>query len=339
MNFSQDPPNEYWGLDRIDQADLPLDKLFHRPCGNLTGKGVTVYVMDTGIQYEHEEFETGRAKYVGCDPFSSTQNMTSGVVSRNGADCHGHGSHVAAIAGGNKVSASPGVELFSVRVLGCDNMGTIAAILEGFDCIFKHHRRRGKPPSVINFSIVVSKTEVTMARIAKRARNKGIHLVIVAGNHKTGPVNACSLSMSSSKSAITVAATDKLDSAWAGNNLGQCVDLFAPGVGISSASYAPLPWRTTYYASQTGSSAAVPRVVSTLAIILEKCPTLRPYKLKKILLNHFTVSGKVNFTSVLGQNYILVNRSQVEMLVRSTTNKLLHVWDFCGNRTWTNCDT
>ena len=339
MNFSRDPPNEYWGLDRIDQADLPLDKLFHRPCGNLTGKGVTVYVMDTGIQYEHEEFETGRAKYVGCDPYFSTQNMSSGVISRNGEDCSGHGSHVAAIAGGNKVSASPGVELFSVRVLGCDDLGTIAALLEGFNCIFKHHRRRGKPPSVINFSIGVSKTELTMARVAKRAQNKGIHLVIVGGNQANGPENACNLSMSSSKSTITVAATDMQDSAWAGNNLGQCIDLFAPGVAISSASYIPFPWRTTYYDSQTGTSAAVPRVVSALAIILEKCPSLKPNKLKKILLNHFTVSGRVNFTSMLEQEYFLVNRSQVEMLVRNTPNKLLHVWDFCGNRTWTNCDT
>jgi hypothetical protein len=222
LDFSHEPPNDFWGLDRLDQESLPLDNRFHRPCGNLTGRGVNVYVMDTGIMYNHMEFYPDRAEYPGCDPIMKMETMPG---SNMGEDCHGHGTHVAGIAGGNKISASPGVKLFSVRVLRCNNIGTVEALLEGFDCIVKHHKRGGKRPSIINFSINAIKTE-TLTKVIRRVVRKGINIVTVAGNHRNGPEDSCTLSSGDVTNSIMVSASDKSDHAWSGSNLGRCIDVF-----------------------------------------------------------------------------------------------------------------
>lgn len=181
-----------------------------------------MYVMDTGIMYNHMEFSPDRAEYPGCDPIMKIESMPG---SNMGEDCHGHGTHVAGIAGGNKISASPGVKLFSVRVLRCNNIGTVEALLEGFDCIVKHHKRGGKRPSIINFSINAIKTE-TLTKVIRRVVRKGTNVVTVAGNHQFGSKNSCAMSSGDVTNSIMVSASDKSDHAWSGSNLGRCIDVF-----------------------------------------------------------------------------------------------------------------
>lgn len=124
-----------WGLDRIDQRNLPLDGQF-TTVGK--GAGATAYIMDTGIDFGHSEFG-GRA-VPGFDAIGD---------GRNGQDCAGHGTHVAGTVGGATYGVAPKANLVSVRVLGCDGKGSWAGIIAGFDWVAKN----AKQPAVLNASL------------------------------------------------------------------------------------------------------------------------------------------------------------------------------------------
>ena len=132
-----------WGLDRIDQLSNRLDTFYTPPC-NLTGEGVDVYVLDTGIHFSHNQFQ-GRALYPGCDPAdveSQARNEFQRLTgtrpeNRSGWDCVGHGSHVVGIVGGVDYGVAPAVNLFSVRVLNCNLTGSWNSIVEGLDCVLE----------------------------------------------------------------------------------------------------------------------------------------------------------------------------------------------------------
>ena len=117
-----------WGLDRIDQESHPFDHRFEAPCG-LTGEGVDVYVLDTGIRYDHNEFD-GRVRYPDCDAIDSINGEN-----RKGGDCTGHGTHIAGIVGGKRSGVAPGVRMYSVRVLDCNARGTWNTVLQGLECV------------------------------------------------------------------------------------------------------------------------------------------------------------------------------------------------------------
>jgi len=233
-----------WGLDRIDQSNLPLNNTYNY---NFTGAGVTAYIIDTGIRVSHNEFG-GRAS-IGTDTVGDGQN---------GNDCNGHGTHVAGTVGGTTYGVAKGVSLKAVRVLNCSGSGTTSGVIAGIDWVTSQHTT-GK--AVANMSLGGSPS-TALDNAVRNSIADGVVYAIAAGNSNR---NACNFSPARTAEAITVGATTSTDARASYSNKGSCLDLFAPGSSITSA------WNTSNTATNTisGTSMATPHVAGAAALYLE----------------------------------------------------------------------
>ncbi|MFG2618115.1 S8 family serine peptidase [Streptomyces sp. NPDC048507] len=252
-----------WPLDRIDQRELPLD-------GGYTyatrAQGVTVYVVDTGINTLHQEFG-GRAR-----------SGYNAVWTEGAADCNGHGTHVAATVGGATYGVAKGVSLVGVKVADCQGDGRLSAILRGLDWMVKDAVRTAAKggPVVANMSMGGSRSRAMDAAV-NRAVASGITFAVAAGN--TGK-DACGGSPSGVPAALTVGATDATDRRPAFSSHGRCVDISAPGVSVTSA------WKgsATATARATGTSMAAPHVAGVAALILAGGTARTPEQVRQALV-------------------------------------------------------
>ncbi|MFF3806763.1 S8 family peptidase [Streptomyces sp. NPDC002032] len=201
------------GAGPIDQRFLPLDNNFS---AHGSGQGVTAYIVDTGIDFTHSEFG-GRAVR-GFDAIGD---------GRSGADCNGHGTHVAGTVGGTTYGVARKASLVSVRVLGCDGRGAWSGIIAGFDWV----ARNAHQPAVLNASPGGDRLESVDAA-ATAVSDRGVLPVIAAGNDNR---DACRVSPASAARVVTVGATNRFDEETDFSNWGECLDLYAPGQDITSA--------------------------------------------------------------------------------------------------------
>lgn len=256
-----------WGLDRIDQRSLPLDRAYGYA---QTGAGVTAFVIDSGIRGSHRQF--GGRVTSGWDFEDDDADAT---------DCLGHGTHVAGIIGGATYGVAKGVNEVALRVLDCEGWGSESNVIAALDWVVAH------PPagrSVVNLSLGGDADRLIDQAVARTVA-AGIPVVVAAGNNDG---NACGFSPSRAAPAITVAATDSSDRrAWF-SNFGSCVDLFAPGVDIRSA------WESTDTATvlQSGTSMAAPHVTGIVARMLQADPTLTPAQVSAKLASSAT-TGRI----------------------------------------------
>jgi subtilisin family serine protease len=231
-----------WGLDRVDQRELPLNSIYSY---DATGAGVTAYILDSGIRPTHNEFG-GRVR-MGFDAFGG-----------NSEDCHGHGTHVAGTVGGATYGVAKEVELVSVKVLGCTNSGSWSGVIAGMDWAVAD----APGPAVANMSIGGGGTHQAVNDAVQRMVDAGIPVIVAAGNNNA---DACNYTPAWSPGAYTVGATTNTDERASFSNYGKCVNIFAPGVSITSASYTT----DDAAAAWSGTSMASPHVAGAAALYLQ----------------------------------------------------------------------
>ncbi|WP_433337399.1 S8 family peptidase [Spirillospora sp. CA-294931] len=228
------PPS--WGLDRIDQARLPLSSSYTY---NGNGAGVNAYIIDTGLAASHSDFG-GRARNV--------YDSQGG----NGNDCNGHGTHVAGTVGGAKHGVAKAVKLHGVRVLNCQATGAWSAIIAGIDWVANNHVK----PAVANLSIGGGRSS-SVDSATNNLASKGVFVAVAAGNDNR---NACDYSPAAAANATTVASSTKTDAKSSFSNYGSCVELYAPGSAITST------WLNGGTNTINGTSMATPHVAGVAAL-------------------------------------------------------------------------
>jgi hypothetical protein len=272
----KNPPS--YGLDRIDQRALPLDKAYN---STSDGAGVTAYIIDTGIRTTHQDFG-GRA-ISGIDTVDNDLDA---------ADCNGHGTHVAGTVAGTTFGVAKAAKLVGVRVLDCEGEGTDASVIAGIDWV----TRNAVKPAVANMSLGGNLNDA-LDRAIRSSIASGVTYTVAAGNEN---FDACLSSPARVAEAITVGATDAKDARAGFSNFGRCLDLFAPGSLITSASNETDRGRVT----QSGTSMASPHVAGAAALFLSKNPTATPQQVQAELVNKATV-GKVRNAGLLSPNRLL----------------------------------
>jgi subtilisin family serine protease len=256
MDVQRSPPS--WGLKRASQRTLPMDDEYVYPSS--AGEGARVYIVDTGIYLDHQDFG-GRAE------LGVTTNPDGGDE-----DCNGHGTHVAGTVGGTQYGIAKKATLIHVKVLGCGASGSYAQVIEGIDWAVRDNAARGTriTTGVINLSLGGGAAQ-TVNDAVDAAFAGGIFSAVSAGNDNMQ--DACTTSPAGANRAYTVAAADVNDNPASFTNIGSCVQIWAPGVSITSA-YIGSP---TASRTLSGTSMAAPHVAGVAALLLAKSSeTLSP---------------------------------------------------------------
>ncbi len=273
-----------WGLDRIDQRNLPLNNTF---ISGATGVGVHAYIIDSGVRSTHSEFvgRMGNGYTVINDGFGTE-------------DCNGHGTHVAGTVGGTNYGVATDVTIYPIRVFGCSGGSPTSIIANAVNWVTINHQS----PAVVNMSLGGSGNSV-MDSAVQNSIAQGLTYVVAAGN---SDANACNYSPARVSNALTVGATMSNDrrpdvTNWGynynynpprpqGSNYGNCVDLFAPGDSITSAWYR----NNSDTATIGGTSMAAPHVAGAAALYLEMNPLAPPSQVFSAIIGDATSNVVTN---------------------------------------------
>jgi subtilisin family serine protease len=286
-----------WGLDRVDQRALPLSGTY-TPASS--GAGVSAYVIDSGVLSAHAEF--------GGRVTSGWSAISDGLGT---GDCNGHGTHVAGTIAGKTYGVARAATVIPVRVLDCNGSGFNSDVIAGLEWVASNHQ--AGTPAVANLSLGSTASAMVDAAV-QGVINDGVTAVVAAGN---SAADACNSSPARVPGALTVAASDSADKQAAFSNYGSCVDLYAPGVAIKSASFSS----TTATALMSGTSMASPHVAGAAAVMLSQSPGLLPADVASKLLSAAT-AGKVSAATAGTPNRLLYADPAAAALTAPTVTAL-----------------
>lgn len=261
VHISDTQPNAPWGLDRTDQRTLPVSGSYTPPS---SGTGVAVYVVDTGVLSTHQDF--GGRVTAG---YNAVNVGTTGTDDGKGtSDCNGHGTHVSGIAAGSQYGMAKSATIVPVRVLDCSGGGYSSDVIVGLDWMVQDYQAHPGRPAVANLSLS-GDPDANLDAAVQNAIDKGITVTLAAGNSSA---DACTRSPARVQAALTVAASDTTDHQAFFSNYGPCVDLYAPGVQITS------DWNTSTTATAVlqGTSMAAPHVAGAATMLLAAHPSWSP---------------------------------------------------------------
>jgi subtilisin family serine protease len=258
-----------WGLDRIDQRSLPLNREY---VYTDSAPNVNVYIIDTGIRYTHSDFE-GRA-------VPATDIITPGGTA---ADCHGHGTFVSALVGGWEYGVAKKVRLHSVRASNCFNEIRSDDAITAVRWVTNNHL----DPAIANLSWSFTQVVPALDQEIYASIQAGVTYVVNAGNFAD---NACNYTPAHTLGTITVGATDSTDTRWSLSNYGACLNLFAPGAEIESA------WWTGDYDwnVDSGTSYSTAHVTGIAALYVGRNPSATPATVKNAIVNNATPNVVIN---------------------------------------------
>ncbi|KAK6333042.1 hypothetical protein TWF718_010866 [Orbilia javanica] len=268
-----------WNLGRISTAQQltsngrqVIDLKFNYQFERSSGLGVDVYMLDSGINTQHVDFG-GRAKMV----FTAFGNDIT--------DGHGHGTHTAGTVGSTTFGVAKNVNLLGVKVLDSQNAGSLSSFVAGVDFALSSHMQRRTQPgfkgSIINMSLGGPGFAQPLFEALQRATQAGMHVAVAGGNDNTDSCQFSPAQFSKLLPIINVGATNVQDQKWEGSNFGTCIDIYAPGEDIISASNKG----TQAMEPMSGTSMACPAVAGAMAVELFKNPSLDPASLKKLMIS------------------------------------------------------
>lgn len=272
LTFESNVP---WHLDRISKKNLPLDGTYKYDASGSCLKNnniqVDTYVIDTGIDVEHPEFE-GRATWL------------KNFVDSEDRDCHSHGTHCAGLVGSKTYGVCKDARLFAIKVLDCDGSGSTSSVISGIEYAYKRHLLRmketgGKVRSVVSMSLGGGFSRALNMAVKSTLKSSEFYFAAAAGNEDT---NSCNSSPASVKEIFTVMASNKLDIRASFSNYGKCADIYAPGVNIIST----IPDNAN--AIYSGTSMATPILVGVMNHYIDMYPQLNMKQLKMKILKSST---------------------------------------------------
>lgn len=264
-----------WGLDRIDQRALPLNSQYSVAD---SGKGVWVYLLDSGVLTTHEEFE-GRA-FPGFD-FVTLRNDSL-------EDCTGHGTHSAGTVVGRNFGVAKRSNLISVRIFNCDNVATVATIVHALEWVLVDSRIENRVLSMISlmFSAKVSGSEA-LESVISNVIKAGIPIVAPAGDDNK---DACENIPGSYANTLAVGSVDRNDARSSFSNFGQCADVYAPGRDVMSS------WHTSNTGTRnlSGTAQATAYMSGIVSVLMGLNGAIEPERINSIIKSTSTFDAVTN---------------------------------------------
>jgi subtilisin family serine protease len=316
---AQSAPNSApWHLDRINQRSAPLDS--NADFGALTGAGVNIYIVDSGVLPTHEQF--GGRVVAGTDPVSSTGES---VIDPRTNDCDGHGTHVAGLAAGTTVGVARGATVIAVRVLNCNGDGTVDNVVAALKWIRSHHVS-GKA-AIVNLSLGVDRNDdgAAIDIQVQEMLAEGIVVTIAAGNgNQDGiPYDACAISPGHVPGALTVAASTFADTAASYSNGGPCIDLFAPGGDSSTRIVSAWNTGNNSYSNDVGTSMASPLVAGYAALLAQQQPGLCGAQISDAIVQRATPNALGGVIATTPNRLLFVDTTPIAATVPGQASNII----------------